>query len=157
MASTTSACRAQEKIDERSFPRDRLYEAERHMWVLRQPDGLVRVGIDVLGLESVGDLAYVSLCEIGAVAARGTPIGALEAAKMTGDVLAPISGRVVARNDAAMADPRIVNDDPYARGWLVCIEPSDWRGESRLLLGQAALDAWIAREIDRYRREGWID
>ncbi len=90
-------------IDQRSFPRDRFYEREQHMWVLRDPDGQVCVGIDVLGLESMGDLAYVSLREVGATVRRGTPIGSLEAAKMTGDVLAPISGRVVARNDAAIA------------------------------------------------------
>lgn len=144
-------------IDHGSFPRDRLYEREHHMWIQRDPDGRVRVGIDVLGLESMGDLAYVTLGDVGATVRRGAPIGTLEAAKMTGDILAPISGRVVARNDAAVTDPRIVNVDPYARGWLVCIEPSDWESESELLLADAALDGWIASEIARYRGQGWID
>jgi len=144
-------------IDRGQFPRDRAYDREHHMWAMRDREGRIRIGIDVLGLESLGDLAYVSLCAVGERIERGKAMGNLEAAKMTGDVIAPISGRVVSRNDAAIADPRIVNEDPWSRGWLLCIEPSDWDTESAQLLADDALDAWVDAEIARYRREGWID
>jgi glycine cleavage system H protein len=144
-------------IEKAAFPRDRAYDRKHHMWAMRDADGLIRVGIDVLGLESLGDLAYVSLCATGTLVERGKAMGNLEAAKMTGDVFAPVSGRVVLRNDAAIADPRIVNEDPWTRGWLLAIEPSDWRKESELLLSGEALDAWVEAEIAHYRKQGWID
>lgn len=140
----------------RRFPPELWYDRERHMWAARDTDGSVRVGIDVLGLETLGDLAYVSLCAVGAPVQRGAPIGALEAAKMTGDVLSPISGRVVERNDAAIADPRIVNADPYA-AWLVRIDPSDWTGESAALVSGPAIGPWVEGELVRYREQGWIE
>ena len=105
-------------------PPDRHYHREHHVWArLERRTGRVRVGIDAIGLESLGDLAYVSLLDVGTQVDRGEPIGSLEAAKMTTGIAAPVGGTVVSRNDAALRDPQLVNGDPYRAGWLVEIEP----------------------------------
>ena len=139
------------------FPDDRHYDRETHLWVQPEPDGAsVRVGIDVLGLAALGDLAYVSLCAPGTSVRRGDPIGTLEAAKITGEILAPVSGIVRQRNDAAARDPSLVNGDPYGC-WLVTIEPAAWSAEAAALVAGPPLAAWVSAELARYRAEGWIE
>lgn len=139
------------------FPRDRFYDGAHHIWCL--PDaalGEIALGMDPLGLESLGDLAFIAINDIGESVRRGEAIGTLEAAKMTGEIVAPVSGILAARNGAVLADPALVNRDPYGRGWLARIEPSDWEAESALLISGAGIGPWVDSEIRRYREEGWI-
>jgi glycine cleavage system H protein len=140
------------------IPADRSYDREHHMWAQFDPaSGQVTVGIDTLGLASLGDLAYVTLKEVGKSVKRGESMGTLEAAKMTGDLIAPVSGTIVARNDATVSNPGLVNQSPYADGWMVVIKPSDWENESAQLVSGAGLPAWVEAEVKRYKSQGWID
>lgn len=140
------------------FPQDRLYERTQHMWVMREhATGDARVGIDALGLASLGDLAYIALHEIGTEVRRGQAMGTLEAAKMTGGIIAPVSGVVTARNSSALSDPYAVNQDPYGVGWLVMLRPNAWEAEAPGLVAGSAIAEWVLEEIARYREEGWID
>lgn len=140
------------------FPPDRGYDREHHMWArMDDSTGRVLVGIDALGLASLGELAYITLHDEGASVRRGESIGTLEAAKMTGDFLAPVSGILVARNANALGNPNSVNEDPYGNGWLVAINPENWDGDLAQLVSGDALPAFVDSEIERYRTEGWID
>lgn len=140
------------------IPTDRAYDREHHMWAQFDPaSGDVFVGIDTLGLAALGDLAYVTLKAVGRSVKRGESLGTLEAAKMTGDLIAPVSGVIVARNDATVGNPAIVNQSPYVDGWMVVIKPSDWENERAELIAGDDLPAWVESEIQRYRGQGWID
>jgi glycine cleavage system H protein len=141
------------------FPQELHYEAGQHLWV-RLEDGnriIVVVGVDRLGLEALGELAYVSLQPVGTRVERGRPLGTLEAAKMTTDVASPVSGTIVNRNELAVRDPLLVNRDPYGNGWLVGIEPTSWMSESVDLVSGDAVHEWAASEVKRYRAEKLID
>lgn len=140
------------------FPQDRYYYRVNHMWVQMNPENRrATIGIDALGLETLGDLAYVTLPEVGARIQRGEPIGTMEAAKMTGELIAPISGTCIARNERVLRDPSLVNRDGYGAAWLVIVEPSDWVAESAELVHGADVAAWVESEIERYQRQGWIN
>jgi len=140
------------------FPVDLYYDGSSHMWAkLETSDNHITVGIDILGLEALGEIAYISLQAIGIPVQRGESIGVLEAAKMTGDVIAPVSGTLIARNDPIMRDPSIVNNAPYEQGWLVMIAPTNWDKESAELVSGQAIPAWVEVEVERYRSQGWID
>ncbi len=142
-----------------SIPADRFYDREHHLWAyadLPQPH-YVRVGTNVLGLIALGDLAYVTLKAPGTTVLRGQSIGTLEAAKMTGDLIAPISGTIIARNEAAVSNPALVNQVPYTDGWLVVIAPAAWDSESLQLVGGSDLPTWVEAEMKRYREQGWIE
>lgn len=141
------------------FPGELYYEASQHLWVQRETGNpmAVIVGVDRLGLESLGELAYASLKPSGSRVDRGEPLGTLEAAKMTTDVASPLSGRIVERNEAVLRDPLLVNRDPYGRGWLVRIEPASWESESTDLISGPAITEWAASEVKRYRAEKLID
>ena len=139
-----------------SFPRDLYYDRATHLWV-RDEGEVVTIGLDALGLESLGDLAYVSLHAAGLRVLRGEPMGALEAAKMVGDLIAPVSGTIAAHNEDVRRDPSGVNRDPYGAGWLVQLIPSDWEADSAELVHGSELTGWVAAEIARYRAQGWIE
>ena len=140
------------------IPADRSYDREHHMWAqFDAASGDIFVGIDTLGLASLGDLAYVTLKEIGKSVKRGKSMGTLEAAKMTGDLIAPVSGVIVARNDQTVSNPALVNQSPYVDGWMVVIKPDDWESESKQLASGNDLPAWVESEVKRYRSQGWID
>jgi glycine cleavage system H protein len=108
------------------YPEDLKYTAE-HEWI-RTPgeaQGSVRVGITHFAQDALGDIVYVSLPEVGETVQAGSTCGELESTKSVSDVYAPVSGEVVARNDALDATPELVNNDPYAAGWLFEVVPSD--------------------------------
>ena len=139
-------------------PADRSYDREHHMWAqYNSAKGQVTVGIDTLGLASLGDLAYVTFKDVGESVKRGESMGTLEAAKMTGDLIAPVSGVIVGCNDKTVSNPALVNQSPYVDGWMVVIKPSDWENDSAQLVSGDGLPGWVEAEIIRYRSQGWID
>ncbi len=101
------------------YPEDLKYTAELE-WV-RTPgetEGSVRVGITDYAQDALGDIVYVQLPEAGSTVTAGDPIGELESTKSVSDIYAPMSGEVVAVNEALQATPELVNSDPYGDGWL---------------------------------------
>jgi glycine cleavage system H protein len=139
------------------IPDDRYYDGANHLWAkVDSATGRVVIGIDELGLQALGDLVYIALKEVGTPVKRGEAVGTLEAAKMTGDIIAPVSGILIGRNAKVLRDPSLVNRDPYETGWIVSVDPTDWQKESSALISGAAISAWIDAEVERYRRQGWI-
>jgi glycine cleavage system H protein len=113
------------------YPEDLKYTSE-HEWV-RSPgeaEGSVRVGITHFAQDSLGDIVFVSLPDVGAQVEAGSPVGELESTKSVSDIYAPVSGTVAARNETLDSAPEAVNSDPYGEGWLFEVVPTD----------QAALD-----------------
>ncbi len=112
------------------LPSDRVYDGTSYLWVKTdaQSDRLT-VGVGSPAVESLGELAYLTLAEPGARVARGQSVGSMEAAKMTGEIVSPVSGTIVDRNESALQNPRMVSADPYSAGWLLSIEPEQWESE----------------------------
>ena len=107
------------------YPDDLQYTAE-HEWV-RTPgehEGAVRIGITHYAQDALGDIVYVSLPEVGESVEAGSTCGELESTKSVSDVYAPVTGEVVARNEALDATPELVNNDPYGGGWLFEVRPT---------------------------------
>lgn len=138
-----------------SLPLDRAYDPATRLWVHFLEDGRVRVGFDPLELEVSGTLAQLELAPPGSEILRGEPFGSLEAAKFVGPLLAPVSGTVVARNEAVLADPGRAEQDPLGAGWLVELTPARLEDElSQLLQGEAAVGPWLRERIEEYRLQG---
>lgn len=116
------------------FPEDLSYTAE-HEWVRAGggADGTTRVGITAYAQEQLGDIVFVTLPDVGASVAAGDSCGELESTKSVSDLYAPVTGRVVARNDALDTTPELVNTDPYGAGWLFDVAPDEGGGSTDLL------------------------
>ena len=107
------------------YPAELSYTSE-HEWV-RSPGehaGSVRVGITHYAQDALGDIVYASLPTVGVSVTAGEACGELESTKSVSDIYAPVSGEVVAVNEALDATPETVNDDPYGAGWLFEVVPS---------------------------------
>jgi glycine cleavage system H protein len=121
------------------IPADLRYTAE-HEWVAAT-GSVCRVGITAFAGESLGDVVFVQLPEIGAAVAAGDSLGEVESTKSVSELYAPVAGTVTARNDALDATPELVNSDPYGEGWIVEITVD---GEAADLDGLLDADGYAA-------------
>jgi glycine cleavage system H protein len=99
-------------------PEDLRYTAE-HEWVRPDEGGTVRVGITDFAQQQLGDVVYVDLPEVGTQVRAQETLGEVESTKSVSDLYAPVTGRVVARNEALADTPELVNSDPYGDGWMI--------------------------------------
>ena len=106
-----------------SYPDDCRY-ADSHEYA-RAEGELVRVGISAFAVDQLGDIVFVELPEVGASLSQGSSFGSVESVKAVEDVIAPISGTIEARNEAVLASPEELQNDPYGEGWLLLVRPSD--------------------------------
>ena len=106
-----------------SYPEELRYFKE-HDWV-RVAGDEATFGITWWAQDALGDMVYASLPDAGAAVTAGQPYGELESVKSVAEIFAPVSGEVVAANDALVADPALVNADPYGDGWLIRVRLSD--------------------------------
>jgi glycine cleavage system H protein len=95
-----------------------------HEWVRADGDE-VRVGITDYAQESLGDIVYVKLPEVGERVSAGDPMGEVESTKSVSEVYAPVSGTVSRRNETLDGQPELINSDPYGEGWMVDITVDD--------------------------------
>ena len=96
------------------------YTAE-HEWVLVEGD-IATVGITAYAADKLGDVVYVDLPKTDATLAEGSIVGEIESTKSVGELFAPVNGTVVEANEAVVADPSIVNSDPFGDGWLIKVQ-----------------------------------
>lgn len=113
-----------------------LRYASTHEWVRLEGD-LATVGISDHAQAELTDIVYVELPEVGAEVALGDSCAVVESVKTATDVYAPLSGQIVAVNDAVAKDPSLINSDPYGEGWLFQIKPSDLSEYDDLLDSEA--------------------
>lgn len=120
-----------------------LRYANSHEWA-KNEDGTVTVGITDHAQDAMGDLVYVELPEIGQQVAVGDEAGVVESVKAASDIYAPVSGEIVAVNDALEDEPELVNSAPYEGGWLFKIAMSEESDLENLLTAdqyQAQIDS----------------
>jgi glycine cleavage system H protein len=104
-------------------PADLRYTTD-HEWA-RAENGKIRVGITDFAQDALGDIVFVDLPEAGTVVEGHGPLGEVESTKSVSQVYAAIGGTVVEVNTALADSPELINAEPYGKGWLVVIDPSD--------------------------------
>ena len=102
-----------------------LRYASSHEWARLEENGTVTVGITDHAQEALGDVVFVEHPEVGQTVTAQAETGVVESVKAASDIYAPLSGTVVAVNEALEEAPETVNQDPYGDGWFFCIEPDD--------------------------------
>jgi glycine cleavage system H protein len=115
-----------------------------HEWV-RQEGDIVVIGITDYAQSQLGEVVYVELPELGRQVEQGKEAAVVESAKAASEVYAPVSGEIVAINDAIVADPAKVNADAMGEGWFVKIKLADAR-QLDGLMDEAAYAALVAEQ-----------
>jgi len=103
-----------------------------HEWVAVEGN-LATVGITDHAQRALGDLVFVQLPPVGSVLEKGAPAAVVESVKAASDILAPLTGRIVAVNAATVEAPALVNSDPMGDGWLFKMDFNDLSEFNRLL------------------------
>lgn len=117
------------------YPDDLRYTHE-HEWVRDNGDHQV-VGITAYAQEELGDVVYVELPTPGDTFAAGDEFGTVESVKAVSPLYVPTSGQILEVNEDLEAQPELINDDPYAAGWMIRLAPSDPNERDALLDSQA--------------------
>ena len=117
---------------------DELRYSDDHEWL--RPDGEQGlVGITRYAADELGDVVFVELPAVGLTLSRGETFGVIESVKTASDLYSPVSGEVIEVNESLAGAPQLVNEEPYAGGWLIRLRLAD-PSESELL-----------RDADGYR------
>ena len=125
-------------------PEDRKYSRE-HEWAKDRGDGTVTVGITDFAQEMLTDIVYVELPVSGRKVKREEPFAVVESVKSVSDIFAPVSGEVIAVNDALEEKPELINQDAFNEGWIAVIRMDD-PGELELLMTAGDYQALIEAE-----------
>lgn len=111
------------EINELKLP-DHCRYTKDHEWA-RMEDGNCLIGIDDYAQDQLGDIVFVELPEVGSTFEAGDEFGSLESVKAVSELYIPLSGEIMAINEALEDGPELVNEDPYGRGWMIKVKPSD--------------------------------
>ena len=103
-------------------PEDLSYTKD-HEWILVDEDGKVKVGITDYAQDSLSDVVFVDLPEVGDEFSKDDSMAVAESVKAASDIYAPISGKIVVINEKLEESPELVNESPYDFGWIVVMEP----------------------------------
>ncbi len=106
------------------IPTDLRYMSS-HEWIRVEADGTAYVGISDHAQHAMGDLVYVELPEVGDTINAGDEVGVVESVKAASDIFSPVTGEIIAINEALNDNPEQVNSDPYGDGWLYRIKLAD--------------------------------
>jgi len=96
-----------------------------HEWARVEDNGQVTVGISDHAQGLLGDLVYVELPSVGDTVTAGAAVAVVESVKAASDVYAPVSGKVVAVNEALSDKPETINEDAYGDGWILVVQPDN--------------------------------
>ena len=110
-------------------------------WVRQEGDTVV-VGISDYAQDAVGDVVFIDLPSPGGSAALGDAIAEVESTKTVSTILAPVTGQVIAANEALANHPEMVNEDPYGAGWMFSMQVSD-PDQLAALMDEAAYLAYV--------------
>lgn len=126
-----------------TFPPDLRYTHD-HEW-LRASGASYRVGITQFAVDQLGDITLVDLPKEGDLVTKGQRFGTVESVKSVSDLYAPVSGRVTAVNAELKDAPENVNTEPYGKGWMIELEPTE-KSEIDELLAADAYSAHVAAQ-----------
>ena len=126
---------------EASYPDDLLYHAE-HDWARIEGPDEATLGITWYAQDALGEVVFFEPPAVGTTLAKDAPYAEVESVKAVSDVIAPLSGEIVAVNETLPDNPALINDDPYGQGWLVRVRLSD-ASERDALMDAAAYRATL--------------
>jgi len=120
---------------------DRQYSKD-HEWI--KPEGdLVVVGITDFAQNSLHEITFVEISEVGTALEANGECGLVESMKASSDIFAPVAGEIVEVNSELEDAPEIVNEDPYGKGWMFKLKPSNLDADLAGLMDAAAYKEFI--------------
>jgi glycine cleavage system H protein len=133
------------EIEGFNFP-DGLYYEKNHFWG-RLEDDLVVMGMNDYAQLMSGEIVYISLPRVGKKVTQGKSFSKLESGKWLGKVYAVVSGEVAEVNEELEENAKLINDDPFGKGWMFKIEPDNLDELNNLMTDRDEIEEWLKAEI----------
>jgi glycine cleavage system H protein len=118
-----------------------LYYSKDFFWV-RIENGKARMGITDYAQKQLREIVYAELPSVGGTITQNEPFGSVESVKAVSDLIAPLSGTIEQVNEEVTSKPELLNEDPYGKGWLLVITPSNLDAELKTLMDFNASVEW---------------
>lgn len=128
-----------------------IYFNKNHTWAHLGESGAARVGLDDFLQHVIGDLQLTGIKEAGEPIRKGELLAEIEQEGKKLKVFSPISGEVLEKNAMLVDNPGLVNEDPYQKGWLYQIKPSNWRKDTSACLLAEKANEWSEKELTRFK------
>ena len=128
-----------------NVPADLKYTAS-HEWVRSEADSTITTGITDHAQQALGDLVFIELPQVGRALKAGEACAVVESVKAASDVYSPVSGEIVAINEALPDKPETINEDAFGEGWIFVIKPDNLAEEMEALLDPDAYVELIESE-----------
>jgi glycine cleavage system H protein len=129
-----------------NLPDDLYYSIENNVWVRKEADGTATLGMTAYACALAGEVVAFTPKKVGKEIDQNKSVATVESGKWVGPVKTPITGEVLAVNDALAGSSKTINADPYGAGWLVKMKPSNWDGEiAALVTGSQVQPAFEAK------------
>ncbi|MHA2112969.1 MAG: glycine cleavage system protein GcvH [Candidatus Hodarchaeales archaeon] len=112
-----------------------------HQWVRVEDDGTCLIGISDFAQKTLKDIIMVELPDVDETITQGEVFASVESVKAVSDVFSPISGKVVASNEAVEDEPEKINEDPYG-SWIVRVQPSNLEADLSKLMSPSDYEAF---------------
>jgi glycine cleavage system H protein len=117
-----------------NLPDDLYYSVENNVWVRKEADGTVTLGMTAYACALAGEVVAFTPKKVGKGIDQNKSVATVESGKWVGPVKTPVTGEVIAVNDALAGSSKTINADPYGAGWMVKMKPSAWDAEAASLV-----------------------
>lgn len=135
------------KVNDYEVPEE-LYYTDTHEW-LKKENGKVRVGITDYARKQLGNITYVGFeVNVGDKVEPNQPFGEIESEKATEDLYSPVSGRIIEVNTELEDKPQILEDDPYGKGWMLLIEPTNLENDIKNLMSAEEYAEYLKKKLE---------
>ena len=125
------------------LPDELLYHVDFNVWIHKNDDGTINLGMTDIAQSLAGNIIHCRPKKVGRSVKAGKSVATVESGKWVGPVKTPFAGEIIAANDAVESDATVLNRSSYKQGWIVCIQPSDYDGDSgELVTGDDAISGF---------------
>jgi glycine cleavage system H protein len=128
-----------------------LFYSKNHTWAYLEKSGNAKVGLDDFLLQVVGNVRVSQLKSTGEKIIKGELLAEIWQNNKKLKVFSPISGEIVKSNTMVSEIPEILNDDPYGKGWIYSVKPSDWKAETTSYFLAWEATNWLTMELNRFK------
>lgn len=129
------------KVGDSEVP-EGLYYTKEHEWIKIENDKC-RIGITDYAQQSLHEVVYVDMPNVGKTLAQSAVVGTVESVKAVSELYSPVSGEVVERNEKLVDSPELVNQQPYGAGWIVVVKPSHLQEDLKTLMNPETYGKYV--------------
>jgi len=128
-----------------------LFYSRNHTWTFLEKSGEAKVGLDDLLLHITGELRFRNLKKPGETINKGNLFAEIEHRGKLLKIYSPVSGKIMETNPILSKNPELINVDPYFKGWMYKIKPSNWIAETNSYLLADEATNWSVKELERFK------